>query len=98
MQSRLRLENAIVPLTIPVRVPVDEPAAGPGAENVAQQTRDVDEADDGGAEVVRGDLEEEGGEDVDCDDPGEGDAGGCGLVGVASCGGERERERDLRVA
>lgn len=56
MQPGLRLENAVVPLTVPVRVAVDEPAAGPRAEQVAQQARDVDQADDGGTEVVRGDL------------------------------------------
>ena len=89
MQPRLRLENAVVPLAVAIRVAVDEPAAGPRAEQIAQQARDVDEADDGGAEVVRGDLEEEGRENVDCDDPGEGDASGVGvLVRLASCGRE----------
>ena len=76
MQPRLGLENAVVPLTVPVRVAVDEPAAGPRAEQVAQQAGDVDQANDGGAKVVRGDLEQKGREDVDCDDPGEGDAVG----------------------
>ena len=75
MQPRLGLENAVVPLAVAIRIAVDEPAAGPRAEQIAQQAGDVDEADDGGAKVVRGDLKEEGREDVDCDDPGEGDAG-----------------------
>ena len=57
MQPRLRLENAIVPLAVPIRVAVDEPAAGPRAEQISQQAGDVNEADDGGAKVVRGDLE-----------------------------------------
>ena len=57
MQPRLRLENAIVPLAVPIRVAVDEPAAGPRTEQISKQAGDVDEADDGGAEVVRGDLE-----------------------------------------
>jgi len=52
MQPRLRLENTIVPLAVPVRVAVDEPATGPRAEHVADQAGDVDEADDGGSEVV----------------------------------------------
>jgi len=56
MQPRLWLENSTVPSAVPVRVAVDEPAAGPRAKNVAEQAGDVDEADDGGAEVVRGDL------------------------------------------
>jgi hypothetical protein len=55
---------------VPVRVAVHEPAACPGAEDVSEQAGDVDEAGDGGAEVVGWCLEEEGGEDVDCDDPG----------------------------
>lgn len=42
MQSRLGLENAPMPLAVPVRVAVDEPAAGPGAENVSEETGDVD--------------------------------------------------------
>ena len=76
MQPRLRLENAVVALTVAVRVAIDEPTASPRAEQIAQQAGDVDEADDGGAEVVGRDLEEEGGDYVDGDDPGEGDAGG----------------------
>ena len=91
MQSRLRLENSLVSLAATVRIAVDEPAAGPRTKNIAEQAGNVDETDDGGAEVVRRDLEEEGGDDVDCDDPGKGNADCRWLVGF------REREEGMRL-
>ena len=47
-------------LAVPVRVAIYEPATGPRAEKVSEQAGDVDQADDGGAEVVGCYLQEKG--------------------------------------
>lgn len=73
MQPRFRLEDSVVSLAVAVRVAVYEPATGPRTKDVSEQAGDVDQADDGGAEVVRCYLQQERGEDVDRDDPGERD-------------------------
>lgn len=74
MQSRLRLEDSVVSLTVPVRVAVHKPAADESTEEIAEQAGDVDQADDGRAEIVWRYLQDEGVEDVNCYDPGESDA------------------------
>jgi hypothetical protein len=52
VQSRLRLENSVMSLAVPVRVSVYKPSTGPRTNDVSEQAGDVDQADDGGAEVV----------------------------------------------
>jgi len=42
----------MVPLAVFVRVAVYEPAAGPRTKDVSEKAGDVDQANDGGAEVV----------------------------------------------
>jgi hypothetical protein len=73
MQSRLGYEDAIVTLAVPIRIAIHEPAARPCTEHISQQARDVDQASDGGTEVVGCRFEQEGRDDVDCDNPGERD-------------------------
>lgn len=60
MKSRLGLKDSVMSLAVAIRVAVYEPAASPRTEDVSEQARDVDQTDNGGAEVVWCYLQQEG--------------------------------------